>query len=473
MNESFFEKPNSGNEEKIQKEEGANTPFAENWLAEAENLYRVENQAKSVERRWLNKEFGTPPPIVWNKFPLQSKEVKEEELEPTKEAGDSFLLKEFLQKDSLEPMSKDEKEALLKPEMLKELTTEEYISLWKRLNPGYFSHVTRQGFRENYFYNHIEGKDEFHNGFVDILEGGKRLRSSHSLETDDKFSEAEKKYMDILEKLPLPFYRTNDKVDEEVSAWRVVKNSIMVSMGKTRSVGDKVAVHFAHSYVLSEKYGAENDNHIFFLYPEDVITSQFNFNAISDSKTTLDPKNSSLDTVNSPNSVNNDVLVWNKDSPEKTALSLDAGLVFIPKSTLVDRETGSRYSNVEKKDGEAKYFPALDTISSMEYWQNYFLENPELAPKRIIFYDGEPSQAVSEFLEEFGIKDEKRDEYSEVNSFPENYIPEDALIPLEEKFLMHGANAVAKYFEKHPEVFYEEALHKGDLEEMEKLLAKF
>jgi len=45
------------------------------------------------------------------------------------------LLEAYYEKMATQPLSKEEKRELLRPEVLASLTTEEYIVLWKRLNP--------------------------------------------------------------------------------------------------------------------------------------------------------------------------------------------------------------------------------------------------------------------------------------------------------------------------------------------------
>lgn len=47
---------------------------------------------------------------------------------------------------------------------------------------------------------------------------------------------------------------------------------------------------------------------------------------------------------------------------------------------------------------------ASDSISSKEYWENYFNKHPELRPSKIVYYEGEdPTAALNTFREEGGI----------------------------------------------------------------------
>lgn len=59
------------------------------------------------------------------------------------------------------------------------------------------------------------------------------------------------------------------------------------------------------------------------------------------------------------------------------------------------------------------YQEATDTISSQEYWENYFRVHPDKRPKRIIYYEGgDPTQALLSWREENGL-----DKRSDDNTF--------------------------------------------------------
>jgi len=51
----------------------------------------------------------------------------------------------------------------------------------------------------------------------------------------------------------------------------------------------------------------------------------------------------------------------------------------------------------------AKYKKAENTVPAKEYWEDYFSKNPGLKPKHIIYYDGDPTNAVYKFQQENGI----------------------------------------------------------------------
>lgn len=92
------------------------------------------------------------------------------------------LLEAYYEKVATQPLSNEQKRELLKPEVLSSLSTEEYIALWRRLNPYFLSHVTRQGFRDHYdMIYHSVGFEEFHNGFLDVMGDERLLRPSMAL----------------------------------------------------------------------------------------------------------------------------------------------------------------------------------------------------------------------------------------------------------------------------------------------------
>lgn len=258
--------------------------------------------------------------------------------------------------------------------------------------------------------------------------------------------------------------------------------------------------------MLSELYGGERDNEVFFVFPTDVVVSQCRFGGHTHRGLTTAQVFSERKW--------NDLFVW----PEDGRIPLDAGLVFLPKSQQVDRKTGSKYATREVTDdaGNVELIPekdearivrfrewmaglsedspemlaisenddfslaeeklreigipeecvssmlyyghhysllncarnghfgnlydlpeeereqmtreeildysvraflashvadlklAEDTVTAEEYWEKYFLKNPEQKPAHIIYYDGDPATAVREFLTTNGILEEEQ-----------------------------------------------------------------
>lgn len=406
------------------------------------------------------------------------------------------LLNSYYEKISYLPLRQEEKRNFLKPEILCQLTLDEYIALWRRLNPYFLSHVTRQGVRDHFsMFSHSAGLSRFHNGFEEILKDDKMLRPPSVMRWG--FSLRDKRTIKrLLEEKIFP----KSKNAEE--AKKNLEKEFNFTIAYAPLYPDKIAVHFACQDVLNEYYGAETNNEIFFIFPVDFIASQYYyaFNSVWVKDFTRQEKDRSL----------NDVFVWtgNLDNP---GVPLDAGIVFIPADALVDPETGSKYAskvengiriliedevlierfinwlkgiddhsdlvelyNLYLKDNRefgnlsnylleqmkklgfdeemaarlgneiyqnirlvlnptllntyfkyeqpleleeaarvvadniltatgAKFKKAENPITSEEYWRRYFETYPELKPKHLVFYRGNPTFAVLNFLRENNI----------------------------------------------------------------------
>ena len=198
----------------------------------------------------------------------------------------------------------------MKPELLAGLTLEEYIALWRRLNPYFLSHVTRQGFRDhNEMIYHSAGLEEFHNGFVNIMEDDRLLRPPiflSGLRNRDK--ESVKQW--------LIDHRIFEAENIEQAKERLdhLLNHHLASAPK---YPDKNAVHFAAQIVADDYYGGERNNEIFFIFPSDVLASQYPFAFNGWEKNFTKPQSEIKW---------NDVFVWpNIDNP---GIPIDAGIVF-------------------------------------------------------------------------------------------------------------------------------------------------
>lgn len=245
------------------------------------------------------------------------------------------LLKAYYEKQETQPLTNQEKRELLVPEVLSSLTTEEYIALWRRLNPYFLSHVTRQGFRDhNVMIYHSGGLQEFHNGFVSVLNDEKQLRpplAIHGLRTRDEAS-----VQAYLSNWVLEAPTQQDAQDR-------FYNLVHFSLASAPNYPDVTAVHLATQLVADEFYGGERDNEVFFLYPSDVIASQYNFAFNGLQKDFTKPQSETEW---------NDVFVW-PHTVDNPGIPVDTGLVFLPETTSVDPNTGSKYaSEVKMVDGK-------------------------------------------------------------------------------------------------------------------------
>lgn len=89
-----------------------------------------------------------------------------------------------------------------------------------------------------------------------------------------------------------------------------------------------------------------------------------------------------------------------------------------------------KYDRSDKRDRmELFYFGVLykradRTISSKEYWEDYFEKNPDKKPGKIVYYDGDPTTALHQWREENGIAGGLRESVKMAShaGFPENLV---------------------------------------------------
>lgn len=248
------------------------------------------------------------------------------------------MLEAYYAKMETMPLSNEEKRELLRPEVLAELSTDEYIALWRRLNPHFLSHVTRQGFRDhNAMFNHSAGLQEFHDGLTSVLQDQKLLRPPIAVR-GGLFARDKASIRKFLKGWAL-------QAEGEEEAKKRLNAQLNHTLAAAPNYPDKTAVHFAAQIVADRYYGGEKSNEVFFLYPSDVLASQHDYAFNGWEKDFTKPQSEKKW---------NDVFVWPSilDNP---GISVDAGIVFLPKNTPVDPQTGSKYvSEVKTVDGEEK-----------------------------------------------------------------------------------------------------------------------
>jgi len=412
-----------------------------------------------------------------------------------------MILREYYKKIEILPLTNIEKRDLLLPEVLSRLSTQEYIAMWRRLNPYFLTHVTRQGFRDHTgTIYHTDGVKEFHNSFLKILEDNKLLRPSFAAEgLLNRDKKSIKKWFDNY--LANWVFQERDERKAKEKLYVAIDNHIATAP----YYPDKTAVHFAAQIISDSMYGGEKNNEIFVIYPSDVLASQYNFAFNGGEKDFSRPQSDQSW---------NDIFIW-ANTIENPGIPLDSGIVFLPQTTLVDSNTGSKYASEARKihgkekrvmlkdvnladsfiewirtlndqslsvkimkENKGEYrniFPeqsikrylsplsreiqklgfrldssaviaryllewtmseqfknidlflqslsgmpdeelkkrllentgaiwerARDPIPAEKYWKDYFLKNPHLQPKHIIYYDayeGTPSTAVYEFIQ--------------------------------------------------------------------------
>lgn len=312
------------------------------------------------------------------------------------------------------PYSKEDIAENFAEEHLASLSLEEYALLMKRFPGQMVTHVSRNGIRDHTgMIEHTKGTGEWHNSFQNIL-ASKRLLSPLGV----ALSQCETNH-DICTFL--------NRGKETVTSQDAIKSNErqqtdprgLVTVLKQYEVGgknfhDKAAIHLAVEQVLDGVYGGERGNEVFVAYPSTHVASQYMFQNWG---------HDLLTQPNEENAVHNDVYVWNRwKESEEVGMNIDAGLVFIPENSVVDRETGSLYkvdesgrpTQVEidpsQRESNTAYFQKTEQgIPSKEYWEAYFTKHPESRPSKVVYYDAKmtPTAAMWKWKADNGIVNKK------------------------------------------------------------------
>jgi hypothetical protein len=288
------------------------------------------------------------------------------------------MIEAYYEKVAETPLTNQEKRDLLKPEVLSQLSTDEYVALWKRLNPYFFAHTTRQGFRDHSSNQTSMLKEEktqsgLENGFIDSMKDEKQLKSLFALwglRGRDKTSVTM-----FLSKLGVL------QAENEMEAKKILEATFSVLPGQSERYVDKTAVHFTAQCAATEYYGAENGNEVFFCYPSDVLASQYRFGLQADIKSLTEIPDETIW---------NDVYIW-PNTFEDPCVPIDAGMVFLPKNTLVDSSTGSKYaSEAQKIEGDEKKVMIEDEelINKYSEWVKNILTNADMTNLVADIYSG-------------------------------------------------------------------------------------
>lgn len=377
------------------------------------------------------------------------------------------------------PLTVADKKELLQSEFLSDISTKEYMALWRKLNPYFMAHVTRHGVKDKARF-HVGGAGEFNDGAKAILESGK-LTSLTGSESGLK---------QVADRAAL--YGSGPLTGDMVRAY-------LSDYGEPPIYADITSVHLSAQEVLDDLYGGESDNQAFFVFPADFIASQYTYTFHGYEGFASRPEGSEAKW--------NDTFVYDSNGGD-VGIPLDSGLTFLPKSTLVDPVTGSKYALEQgvSPSGVESLVPSVDEglvlqlqewlrdsstrdkiltiyeeverssryigreeikghefaercsklldpfieskadrrqiayqiyysydrwsetldlnkidiekmayggewdessifwkkaenrVRAEDYWESYFLQNPEQRPKHVVYYDGEPTQAVNDFL---------------------------------------------------------------------------
>lgn len=303
----------------------------------------------------------------------------EQNLKLKKEVDINLVKNEYSKKfdDILKdcPLSEEERKKYLSTEVMEEMSLEDYLVLLKRLSGEAFYHVTRYGVRENTFEStgggHSSGEGELVNGFTPLLEAG-NINSFTSTVIKDSEQLAKSIRSDVVAELKKAGKTTEEVVD------------IIMSSFDTGYFLDRESAHFSYGQNLHHMYGAENDYKLYFYYPVEYILQNDFFNKTRESAINIGRGyyNNSYGIKQTYNDF--EIFNFGKGVP------INAGILCITGDVRVDPKTGSQYllkNGKPETDTNGDFKRPADTISSQEYWEKYFVDNPEKKPNKIIYGD--------------------------------------------------------------------------------------
>lgn len=271
------------------------------------------------------------------------------------------------------PLTQEEREKYLSTEAMEKMDLDDYLILTKRLSGEAFYHVTRYGVRENTFMStgggHTTGEGEFVNSFTPLLKDGhikdctatilsnkERAQSMMNQEFIKEQKESGKSVEEIVEKI-LNNYGTGYFLDRESS-------------------------HFSYGEDKHHMYGGENNYKFYFYYPVEYIMQNDFYHSTREGSITI-----GQGYYNNRSGIRqqyNDFEIFNFGK----GVPINAGILCITGDIQVDPETGSQYKLENGKPiiGENGEFEKPEkTVSSQEYWEDYFNNHPELKPSKIIY----------------------------------------------------------------------------------------
>ena len=267
------------------------------------------------------------------------------------------------------PLSLEEREKYLSTGAMEKMNLEDYMILLKRLSGEAFYHVTRYGVRENTFTStgggHSVGEGAFVDSFIPLLKDEKINSSASTIQKNPDIAK-NMVHKDIVQQL-----KKEGKSVEEITK-EIVKSY------KTDYFLDRTSTHFSYQNELHSQYGGEDDYKFYFYYPVEYILQNDFYHK---NRTDIHIGRGMHFNINQPY---NDFEIFNFGE----GVPINAGILCITGDIEVDPETGSQYLIKEGKpviseNGEFK--KPEKTISSKEYWENYFKLHPEIKPTKIIY----------------------------------------------------------------------------------------
>lgn len=271
------------------------------------------------------------------------------------------------------PLTPEERKEYLSTESMEKMNLDDYLILSKRLSGEAFYHVTRYGVRENTFMStgggHTMGEGEFVNSLTPLLEDG-HIKDC----TTTVLLNKERAQSMVNEEFIKEQKESGKSVDEVVE-------KILNNYG-TGYFLDREASHFSYGEQKHSMYGGENNYQFYFYYPVEYILQNDFYHSTRESQITIGQGYSH--NKSGIKQQYNDFEIFNFGE----GVPINAGILCITGDIQVDPKTGSQYLLENGKpaiDENGKFKKPEKTISSEEYWENYFNAHPEIKPSKVMY----------------------------------------------------------------------------------------
>lgn len=442
--------------------------FSENGLSKIMNYFKIKNLRSELGKKESSYDQA------------EAKEILPPDLEEPRRMVDAFYSSQE-KKWAKSEYSKEDIDKYFSEEHLASLSLEEYVLLMKRFPSEMVTHVTRQGIRDHTGHIfHNSGQGAFHNGFKNMIRDGK-LRSPMGVhmvevvkrETMEKYLELDR-FEDENQALEYFLNKLNPRKQEDAGGYA----DAMAIHFAAEEVPDEYygsernnEIFIAYpSALVASKYkffgqlnksggGYWNDQWVWANEGEGVdlnagiffIPERAQVNKETGSRYEIDERGNPI--------VNNDLIAQISEIYQKSdfqafsakAIEILGGRYSEKDRDELEKEFEDKFgvSDVKVKEamvdygflfhnkygkfdeevkkvlqGKGIYFKeAQNAISSKEYWEKYFSENPQQKPSKIVYYEGSPSNAMYDWKKSNGLV--KKSESSEI-LFPENRVSKDS-----------------------------------------------
>lgn len=427
----------------------------------------TEKDRDEIKRRFQSIKQATEELETLN---IQYKEMMADRLHISRNAHDlleHFYLSQMEQWEST-PFSLEEMGRQFTEENLSKLSIQDYTFLLRRFPSTLVTHVTRQGVRDHTGHNrHTAGIGEFHRGFEGLLADG-RLRSTigrwlesgakkeaivKMLRLEEMTREEALRYLEILTSLDSqrnPMQLTYaDMTSVHVAAEEVADLYYGAESGNEMFFvfpsAHIASQHYFHGQ-LSQAHGYEyndqwiwSDDHrglglnagICFIpesAPVDPKTgSRYQLNESMESQPNQRLVDEMKKVVRDPtfrklvkeaydakpqyqqDFPSEELRTWLEENVEQLTPTLMDFFSSLEVKTIVFFNTDIDRAVRNGLQRSGNYFQLAEkTITSKEYWEQYFAQYPEQKPNRIFYYHGDPTAALSEFRTAYGIRNTKQ-----------------------------------------------------------------